>query len=96
MQISDLKRIVLEQAGSLSPSDLDLLIQNMPEIQIGIKYGYGPWDGGPAKEIKQKIENNIKENESKGIQQYVRDVFIPHGTYDKILDAFSWKNPFAI
>ena len=49
-----------------------------------------------SSEIKQKIENNIKENESKGIQQYVRDVFIPHGTYDKILDAFSWKNPFAI
>lgn len=96
MQISDLKRIVMEQGGSLSPDDLDLLAQNMPDILVGIKYGYGPRTGVIAKYAKDEIKRNVDGYKYEGVDQYVREVFIVVSEMDKIRDLFKWPQLHVI
>lgn len=96
MQISDLKRIVTEQGGSLSPDDLDLLAENMPDLLIGIKYGYGPRTGVTAKYVKDEIKRNKDTYENQGVDQYVREVFIVVSEMDKLRDVFKWPQSYVI
>ena len=90
MTIADLKRIVEDQWGSLSASDIDLLKKEAPNIVVCVKVGYGPRFVTTAGKIDADVESNIEFYRDQKIDQYVRDVFIPASDLDLLKKVLGW------
>jgi hypothetical protein len=86
MTIADLKRMVVEQNGSLSQQDLADLSKSSPDTLVGIKYGIGGRDLVSAEQAVWTINCRMAEDPD----QYVRDVFIPAQECDRLREAFHW------
>lgn len=91
MTTEDLKRLVVEQHGSLSSEDLALLAQGSPDTLVGVKYGIGPRDLYRAADAARLIEAALAQED-----QYVREVFITANECDAIRAAFHWPNPYSL
>jgi len=91
MTISQLKKIICEQMGSLSESDLKALAKALPEIKVGAKMVYGSRFISKASEMEQLILDNIKNYRKEGLTQGVREVFIVCSSFDLIKEAFHWE-----
>jgi len=90
MTIADLKRIVEDQWGTLSASDIDLLKKETPNIVLGVKVGYGPRFVTTAAKLDADVESNIQFYMNHKIHQYVREVFIPARDLDLLKKVLGW------
>jgi hypothetical protein len=91
MTLQDFKRIFTESGGSLSPDDLVGLADFAPDLPIGVKVGYGSRFVTTAANFRIDLKNNIKYHlDTHNVDQYVREVFIPVSTYDKVKELFGW------
>jgi len=88
MTIADVKRIIKDQAGMLTPSDVTNLAEDVPNITLVVKMGYGMrFETTPAN-LRKDVAANIEYHRIRGIDQYVREVFIPatdHSLLEKVL-----------
>lgn len=91
MSISELKSIICDNFGELSRSELSTLAVVLPNLQVGVKLGYGPRIWGRAGEIEEKLAENFKNYSEQGIEQYIREAFITCSSFDKVKDAFGWE-----
>ena len=90
MTIADLKRIVQEQFGSLTESDIDLLKKGAPNLVLCVKVGYGPRFVTTAAKLDADVESNIEFYRNQKIDQYVRDVFIPAPDVAILNEVLGW------
>jgi len=93
MTIQDLKRMVMEQHGSLSKDDLALLAEGSPDTLVGVKYGIGQRDLYCASDAQKLIQARLNED---GGDQYVREVFITWQECDKLKQAFHWPEHWTV
>ena len=82
LTVADLKRIVQEQFGSLTESDIDLLKKGAPNLVLCVKVGYGPRFLTTAAKLDADVESNIEYYRNYKIDQCVKDVFIPASDLD--------------
>ena len=93
MNLQDFKKIFTEYGGAISPEQLEPLAEFAPDLPLGVKVGYGPRFVTSAKNFKLDLENNTKyQLDVHNVDQYVRDVFVPCSTYDKVRNIFGWDN----
>ena len=93
MNLQEFKQIFTEQGGSIAPEQIDELAEFAPDLSLGVKVGYGSRFVTTARHFKSDLESNTKYNlEVFQVQQYVRDVFIPCSSYDKVRQIFGWDN----
>ena len=86
-----LKRMVVEQWGCVTKSDVDILETHFPDLNICAKMGYGSRFLSRSKNFKIDLENNIKYNlDVHNVDQYVREVFIIATDCDLIRKLFNW------
>lgn len=91
MNVVDLKRIVIDQYGELSPSDLAQLAEHAPNTPIGVKVGYGMRLSTTAGAFEKVYAENVKLHLEMGLDQYIREVFIPASYIDLIKCFFGWQ-----
>ena len=93
MNLQEFKQIFTEQGGSIAPEQIDELAEFSPNLPLGVKVGYGSRFLTTARHFKSDLENNTKYNlEVYNVEQYIRDVFIPCSSYDKVRNIFGWDN----
>jgi len=93
MNLQDFKKIFTDYGGSVSPEQLEPLAEFAPDLPLGVKVGYGLRFVTSAKNFKRDLENNTRyQKEEHGVEQYVRDVFVPCSTYDEVRRIFGWAN----
>ncbi len=86
-----LKRIVVEQWGCVTKTDIDALEIHFPDLEICAKMGYGPRFASKVSNFKLDLENNTKYHlDVYDVDQYVREVFIKATDCDLIRKLFSW------
>jgi hypothetical protein len=91
MTIKTLQTICCEQMGSLTENDLNLLAAHCPEVKVGFKMGYGSRFVTTAGQAKSELQNNFKAHAEMGLDQYVRECFIPATELDLVNKFFGWK-----
>jgi len=91
MTLQHLQTICCEQMGSLNKTDLDLLAAHCPEVKVGFKMGYGSRFVTTAGQADSELEKNIKAHAKDGLDQYVRECFIPASELDLLNKFFGWK-----
>ncbi len=93
MNLQDFKKIFTEYGGAVSPEQLEPLAEFAPDLPLGVKVGYGLRFVTSAKNFKRDLENNTRyQKEEHGVEQYVRDVFVPCSAYDQVRNIFGWNN----
>jgi hypothetical protein len=93
MNLQDFKKIFTDYGGAVSPEQLEPLAEFAPDLPLGVKVGYGLRFVTSAKNFKRDLENNTRyQKEEHGVEQYVRDVFVPCSAYDKVRNIFGWNN----
>ena len=93
MNLQDFKKIFTEYGGAISPEQLEPLAEFAPDLPLGVKVGYGLRFVTSAKNFKRDLENNTRyQKEEHGVEQYVRDVFVPCSAYDQVRNIFGWNN----
>jgi len=93
MNLQDFKKIFTEYGGGISPEQLQYLAEFAPDLPLGVKVGYGLRFITTAKDFKRDLENNTRyQKEEHGVEQYVRDVFVPCSAYDEVRRIFGWAN----
>lgn len=93
MNLQDFKKIFTEYGGGISPEQLQYLAEFAPDLPLGVKVGYGLRFITTAKDFKRDLENNTRyQKEEHGVEQYVRDVFVPCSAYDQVRNIFGWNN----
>lgn len=90
MNLSDLRAIV-QNYGFLTQQGVAELSKHAPNTTVVIRFGYGPRVSTKVDEVEKTIrENTLQHKKDFGIDQYVRDVFIPSDSLDKICEVFGW------
>ncbi len=93
MNLQDFKKIFTDYGGAVSPEQLEPLAEFAPDLPLGVKVGYGLRFVTSAKNFKRDLENNTRyQKEEHGVEQYVRDVFVPCSAYDQVRNIFGWNN----
>ncbi len=93
MNLQDFKKIFTDYGGAISPEQLEPLAEFAPDLPLGVKVGYGLRFVTSAKNFKRDLENNTRyQKEEHGVEQYVRDVFVPCSAYDQVRNIFGWNN----
>ena len=93
MTLQEFKQIFTECGGAVSPEQLEPLAEFAPDLPLGVKVGYGLRFVTSAKNFKRDLENNTRyQKEEHGVEQYVRDVFVPCSAYDEVRRIFGWNN----
>lgn len=91
MTLKQIQTICCDQMGSLSETDLDLLAAHCPDVKVCFKMGYGSRFVTTAGDAKSELKKNYKIHDEMGLDQYVRDCFIPASELDLINKFFGWK-----
>jgi len=89
MKLSDLREIQ-KNWGFLSPEGVSALAEVAPNTGVVIRFGYGPRVSCSVSEVEKTIRASEREYKEMKIDQYVRDVFIPATSLDKICEVFGW------
>jgi len=93
MNLQEFKKVFTEYGGSIGPEQIDALAEFAPDLPLGVKVGYGLRFVTSAKNFKRDLENNTRyQKEEHGVEQYVRDVFVPCSAYDQVRNIFGWNN----
>lgn len=82
-QTPEVLSVILAQHGDMSSSQLAHLIAAHPGITVAVKMGCSPRFLVPANCVDAFVARRIGENPS----DYVREVFLPVGTYDGLRTA---------
>jgi hypothetical protein len=91
MTLQEFKEIITKDSGSLSESQIEKLAEFTPDLPIGVKVGYGSRFLTSAKNFKIDLENNSKWHlKEHGVEQYIRDAFIPVSNINQIATLFGW------
>lgn len=86
-----LKRVVLEQSGSITKQDLEVLETHFPDLQVCAKMGYGPRFCSKLSDFKLDLENNNKYHlDVYNVDQYIRELFIIATDCDLLRQLFHW------
>lgn len=91
MTLLFLQNLVEKQWGSLSESDLQQLATYAPNVKVGFKMGYGSRFVTTAGQAEDDLKKNFQTCSEMGVQQYVRDAFIPAPEMDLLKQFFGWK-----
>jgi len=94
MNLQEFKQIFSEYGGGfVSPEQINELAEFAPDLPLGVKVGYGSRFATTAGHFKLDLENNTRyQKEEHGVEQYVRDVFVPCSAYDQVRNIFGWNN----
>jgi len=92
MSLQEFKDIFTKDNGSLSESQIETLAELTPDLAIGVKVGYGARFVTSAKNFKIDLKKNSEWHlKEYGVEQYVRDAYIPVSSLNQAVTLFGWK-----
>jgi len=84
-----LKNICFDH-GCVFQEHIPVLEKHYPTLSICAKMGYGPRFCVDAKDFRAELEKNISSYKNQGLNQYVREVFIPASDLDLLRKVFKF------
>ena len=80
-----LKDIIINQYGEFSPNQLVRLIEEVPGLEVGIKWGWQERKRMTAEEALVEVETNKALLSG---EDYIRSIFIPSDKYRELKALF--------